>query len=148
MAATHESADWKQLAVHDWARGLPPDGRDLLGVSVQHPAPLVCVVQVAGGLDMLTAPLRDACLRKQLNNALSHLVVDLQGVNYLGPAGLFSLFRAHELARTARVGFDLAGLTARAAGRSLAVAALLPLLRCYPTLTQLLPELRDRSGMG
>lgn len=146
MSTTHEPESRRQPAVHDRHLRLLPAVRSLLELSVRHLAPLVCVVRVEGELDMLTAPLLDACLRTQLSHGLPHLVVDLQGVNYLGPTGLFSLLRAHELTRRARVGFYLVGLTTRATGRSLAVTALLPMLRCYPTLIQLLSELRDRPG--
>lgn len=96
MALTHESEGWEQPAVHDRIHDLPPDARDLLGLSVQHPAPFLGVVRVDGELDMF---------------------------------------------------FYLVGPTTKAVGRSLAVTALLPMLRRYPTLTQLLPELRGRSGM-
>lgn len=60
MAATRESE-----------RGLP-SGAEICSACRCYTLPPWSVVQVDGELDMLTAPLLDACLRKQLTHALPH----------------------------------------------------------------------------
>jgi hypothetical protein len=67
-----------------------------LGLRVQHPAVGVCVVVVVGELDLLTAPLLDACVREQLAAAPTNLILDLQAVRFLGASGLSCLLRARE----------------------------------------------------
>lgn len=61
---------------------------EVLGLTVEHPAHDVCVVTVAGELDMVTTPLLEACLRNQLRTTPRHLVVDLQQVRFLSSSGL------------------------------------------------------------
>ncbi|MGH3795055.1 MAG: sigma-70 family RNA polymerase sigma factor [Pseudonocardiaceae bacterium] len=149
MTTTLDSSDGcaEHSAVDDQTGGRPLCTREQpLRLLLQHPVPEVCVVGVHGELDMLTAPLLDECLREQIGHALPHLVVDLEGVSFLGTSGLSSLLRARELAQTAGVDFCLATLAKKAVRESLAVASVLPVFRCYPTLAQVLPELRDRTG--
>ena len=47
----------------------------LLGLTVEHPAVGVCVVTVDGELDMVTAPLLEACLSEQLATDPRHLIL-------------------------------------------------------------------------
>ncbi|GAB2850046.1 STAS domain-containing protein [Lentzea nigeriaca] len=49
------------------------------------------VVQVAGEIDLATAPAFEAFLRDQLARTRAVLMVDLSGVDYLGSAGLRAL---------------------------------------------------------
>ncbi|MEO7194462.1 MAG: STAS domain-containing protein [Pseudonocardiaceae bacterium] len=130
------------MTTRDLTRRTP---RQLLWLSVRHRDPGVLVVAVSGDLDMLTAPLLDECLREQLSGAVPHLVVDLEGVKFLGACGLRCLLQARELAETTGVVLHLAGLVNRAAERPLAVCSLLPLFRCYPTLAHVPPLDRARA---
>ncbi|MGH3857363.1 MAG: STAS domain-containing protein [Pseudonocardiaceae bacterium] len=102
------------MTTHDLTRRKP---RQLLWMSVQDQTPELRVVAVSGDLDMLTAPLLDECLREQLNDAIPRLVVDLEGVEFLGACGLRCLLQARELAETTGVALHLAGLVNRAAER-------------------------------
>ena len=68
-----------------------------LTLSVGNPATGVCVITVEGGLDMLTTPLLDACLRQQLATNPAHLIIDLQPLRFLGSTWLNCLLQAREL---------------------------------------------------
>jgi anti-sigma B factor antagonist len=146
MTARDLSGGWAEQPFADDQPGDPTlrIPQRLLHLSVRHPDPGVCVVRVNGDLDLLTAPLLDACLREQLSHALPHLVVDLEGVTFLGASGLSSLLAARELAETTGVVLHLAGLVKKVVERSLTVSSLLPLFRCYPTLAHALAIDRAR----
>jgi anti-sigma B factor antagonist len=58
------------------------------------------VVTVGGEIDALTAPELAACLAEQLV-AVSLVVLDLDGVQFIGSAGLSVLFEANERATRA-----------------------------------------------
>ncbi len=115
----------------------------LLGLTVQHPAVGVCVVTVDGELDMVTAPLLEACLDEQLATGPTHLVLDLQPVRFMASNGLNCLLRIHELAQTTEVQLHLAGLVTRAVARPLQVTQLLEVFNTYPTLSHALTALAD-----
>lgn len=115
----------------------------LLGLTVEHPTVEVCVVAVDGELDMVTAPLLEACLRKQLATGPTHLILDLQPVRFMSSSGLNCLVQAHELARTTGVQLHLAGLVTQAVARPLEVSQLLELFNTYPSLSHALAALAD-----
>ncbi|MGH3825080.1 MAG: STAS domain-containing protein [Pseudonocardiaceae bacterium] len=69
----------------------------MIGVHVAEHGPDACVVTVTGEVDTLTAPTLADVLRTQLS-AAQVVVVDLDGVEFLGSAGLSALFEAHVLA--------------------------------------------------
>ncbi len=81
----------------DIVRGVSSDFADIMGVQVAHHGPDARVVTVVGEVDALTAPELAILLSAQLA-AARVLVVDLDGVRFLGSAGLSVLFDAHELA--------------------------------------------------
>jgi len=115
-----------------------------LGLTVQHPAVGVRVVAVAGELDMLTAPLLDACVREQLAAVPTDLILDLEAVRFLGSDGLSCLLGARALAQqTTGVRLHLAGLVTRAVARLLEVTGLLEQFDTYSCLTDALAALTD-----
>jgi anti-sigma B factor antagonist len=118
-------------------------GSEMLGLTVERPASGVCVVTVNGELDMLTAPVLEACLREQLSTELSHLVVDLQRVSFLDSKGLNCLLLARDATQTTATQLHLAGLVTRAVARPFQVSQLLELFTTYPTITQALAALLD-----
>ena len=70
---------------------------DILGLQVARHGPDARVVTVTGEVDTVTAPQLAAVLTEQL--AIARLVVvNLDGVQFLGSAGLQVLFEANELA--------------------------------------------------
>ncbi len=115
----------------------------LLELTVAHPADGVCVVEVDGELDMVTAPLLEACLREQLATGPTHLILDLQPVRFMASNGLNCLLHAHELAQTTGAQLHLAGLVTRAVARPLQITQLLELFNTYPTLSHALTDLTN-----
>lgn len=115
----------------------------LLGLTVEHPAVGVCVVTVDGELDMVTAPLLEACLSEQLATDPTHLILNLQPVRFMASNGLNCLLHAHELAQTTGAQLHLAGLVTRAVARPLQITQLLELFNTYPTLSHALTALTD-----
>ena len=70
---------------------------DIIGLQVAEHGPDARVVTVRGEVDTLTAPRLASFLNTQLS-AARVVVVDLDGVEFLGSAGLSALFEANELA--------------------------------------------------
>lgn len=70
---------------------------DIIGLQAAEHAPGACVVTVTGEVDTLSAPRLASFLNEQLS-AARVVVVDLNGVEFLGSAGLSALFEANELA--------------------------------------------------
>ncbi len=70
---------------------------DILGLQVAEHGPDARVVTVVGEIDALTAPELATFLTAQLTVA-QVVVVHLDGVRFLGSAGLSVLFEANELA--------------------------------------------------
>lgn len=116
---------------------------EVLGLTVEHPAHDVCVVTVAGELDMATAPLLEACLRNQLRTAPRHLVVDLQQVRFLSSSGLNCLLSIRDSAQTATTQLHLAGLVSRPVARPLQVSQLMDQFNTYPTVTDAVTTIID-----
>jgi anti-sigma B factor antagonist len=70
---------------------------DIIGLRVAEHGPGARVVTVTGEVDTLTAPKLASFLTEQLS-AARVVVLDLDGVEFLGSAGLSTLFEANELA--------------------------------------------------
>jgi anti-sigma B factor antagonist len=70
---------------------------DIMGLQVLEHGVDARVVTVTGEVDTLTAPQLAGFLNEQLSTARV-VVVDLDGVEFLGSAGLSVLFEANELA--------------------------------------------------
>ncbi len=70
---------------------------DIMGLQVLEHGVDARVVTVTGEVDTLTAPQLAGFLHEQLSTARV-VVVDLDGVEFLGSAGLSVLFEANELA--------------------------------------------------
>lgn len=74
-----------------------PLSSDILGLEVAEHGPTARVVTVVGEIDALTAPELATFLTAQLV-AVQVVVVNLDGVRFLGSAGLSVLVEANELA--------------------------------------------------
>lgn len=74
---------------------------DIIELQVVAHGSDACVITVAGEVDTLTAPKLAGFLDEQLS-AARVVVVDLDGVEFLGSAGLSALFEAHERAARER----------------------------------------------
>jgi anti-sigma B factor antagonist len=119
---------------------------ELLELSVQHyPAVGICVLVVAGELDLLTVPLLEQRLREQLVAEPAHLILDLESVRFLGCSGLSCLLDARELAGASGSQLHLAGLITRVIARAVGITGLVGLFSTYPTLIHAVVELADRA---
>ena len=76
--------------------GTPPKSADVIDIVVTQPAPRVCVVAIAGELDMVSSPVLDAAVAQQLAPLPVMLILELSGVRFLGSAGLASLMAVRE----------------------------------------------------
>lgn len=117
-----------------------------LGLIVSYPAPTVCVVQVAGELDTLTAPVLADCVREQLAAGPVQLVIDMEGVTFLGSAALSTLLQCSRWLETAVPGskLHLSGTHRRIVSRPLELVGLLPLFNVHTTLAEALAQLGAR----
>jgi anti-sigma B factor antagonist len=97
---------------------------EIMGLQVAEHGPDARVVSVTGEVDVVTAPHLADCLTAQLT-AAKIVVVDLDGVRFLGSAGLSVLFEASEFAT--RQGRDLRLVShSRAAKLAFTVTGLIP----------------------
>ena len=115
------------------------DADDQVTLSTTRPAQGQVVIKVGGEVDMLTSPqLRFAVLDHFEPDAGVELVVlDLDGVTFLGTSGLVVLIEVREAAHTAGVELRLA-CTARRVLRPLTIAGLIPLFDIHDTVERAL----------
>jgi anti-sigma B factor antagonist len=115
------------------------DADDQITLSTSRPAPGQVVIVVGGEVDMLTSPqLRAAVLDQFAEGADVDLVVlDLDGVTFLGTSGLAVLIEVREAAHAAGVELRLA-CTARRVLRPLTIAGLIPLFDIHDTIDRAL----------
>jgi anti-sigma B factor antagonist len=119
----------------------------LLHLTIERLAAGVCVVVVAGELDMLTAPLLERCLFNQLAVTSEHLIVDLQPVRFLGLNGLTCLLQACRLTqRSPGTQLHLSGLVNRMVRRALDVTGVRGLFDSYPTLADARAAVGETAG--
>jgi len=117
-----------------------------LELSVSYPVPTVCVVEVEGELDMLTAPVLADCVRDQLTTGPVQVVIDLEAVTFLGSAGLATLLECSRWLESAEPSstLHLSGTHRRNIHRPLELVGLLPLFNVHATLAEALSELGAR----
>lgn len=116
-----------------------------LQLAVTAPAVGVVVVRVTGEVDRLTAGEFADVLTRQLTEHPDHVVVDLEGVRFLGSAGLSVLIRAGVSAELTGTTLCLTGAVGRAVHRPLLVSGLLDVFDAYPTVDLALHVLSSRS---
>lgn len=119
-----------------------------VGLAVSHPRPGVCVVRVAGELDALTAPMLTDSVRAQVADGATNVVIDLEGVEFLGSAGLGALLDSSELVSSAAPGSKLylAGTSERAVRKPLEMVGLLPLFTVFDTVDGALRKIQADAG--
>jgi anti-sigma B factor antagonist len=111
------------------------DADDQISLSTTRPAPGQVVITVGGEVDMLTSPqLRSAVLDQfEPDSGVELVVLDLDGVTFLGTSGLAVLIEVREAAHAAGVELRLA-CTARRVLRPLTIAGLIPLFDIHDTI--------------
>ena len=111
-------------------------------VAVHWPRPQVCLVQLAGQLDMATVPVLAGLLREQTRPGPAHLVLDLAGVRFLASAGVGLILSAMRNDEGIRGRLHLLGVCGNhIVTRVLDLTGLLPLLDIHDSLDQLLDHL-------
>jgi anti-sigma B factor antagonist len=117
-------------------------------LAVSYPVPRVCVVQVAGELDVMTAPLLDRCVRDQLATGPAQLLIDLTAVTFLGSSGLQSLMESAQRLEAVAPGsmLQLIGTEHGAVHRPLELVGLLSLLSVHPTLSEALAQISPTTA--
>ncbi|HYH28863.1 MAG TPA: STAS domain-containing protein [Pseudonocardia sp.] len=115
------------------------DADDQITLSTARPAAGQVVITVGGEVDMLTSPqLRSLVLDQfEPESGVELVVLDLEGVTFLGTSGLAVLIEVREAAHTAGVELRIA-CTARRVLRPLTIAGLIPLFDIHDSIDQAL----------
>jgi anti-sigma B factor antagonist len=79
----------------------------VIDVTVRFRGDGVCILDVDGDIDMLTAPILDSMVARQLQSHPRALILDLDDVGFLSSAGLASLMAARDAARDSGTRFRL-----------------------------------------
>jgi len=115
------------------------DADDQITLTTTRPTAGHAVIQVGGEVDMLTSPqLRSAVLDQfEPDSGVELVVLDLDGVTFLGTSGLAVLIEVREAAHAAGIELRLA-CTARRVLRPLTIAGLIPLFDIHDTVERAL----------
>jgi anti-sigma B factor antagonist len=121
------------------------DGLLPLRHTTSWPRPHVCVVHLAGELDIATVPLASRYLQEQTAPRPSELVLDLGAVTLLAAAGVNLIMDVQRDGRGIHGRLRLTGVTDnRAVDRVLRLVGLRPLLDVHDDLQALLDSLPRR----
>ena len=121
------------------------DGLLPLRYATSWPWPHVCVVHLAGDLDIATVPVATRYLRDQTVTRPTELVLDLGGVTLLAAAGVAMILNARHDDRGIHGRLRLTGVSDnRAVDRVLRLMGLRPLLDVHDDLQTLLDSLPPR----
>lgn len=119
-----------------------------LTLTVSQPSEGVCVVRAVGELDAHTGDLLTACVRKNVSTDQPRLILDLEGVTFLGSAGISALVECsrylHDVGPHGAL--YLSGTERRTVYRPLELVGLLPLFSAHPTLAEALAEAQAAAG--
>jgi anti-anti-sigma factor len=108
-------------------------------VTSHWPRPQLCVVQLAGELDIATAPPLIQYLRQETASGCAHLVLDVAGVRFLAAAGISLILAAMHNDNGVRGRLHLVGVTGNhIVARVLHLAGLMPLLDVHDSIEHLL----------
>ncbi|KAA9150293.1 anti-sigma factor antagonist [Amycolatopsis acidicola] len=126
------------MSEFDEVRSLPVRATDLLRVRREDSASVV-VLHFTGDIDLSTAGFLAEQLRLAEESAAppASLVADLEGVGFLGSAGLMVLARQQEQCERRGIPFLIVG-SSRAVVRSIEMAGLETVLRVVPTIQEAL----------
>ena len=112
---------------------------DQITLSLSSPGDRKTVIEVGGEVDMVTSPHLRTAVLDQYSAGTELVVLDLDGVTFLGTSGLAVLIEVREAAHAAGVELRLA-CTARRVLRPLSIAGLVPLFDIHETTAQALAE--------
>lgn len=112
---------------------------DQIVLSLSAPGDKQAVLEVGGEVDMVTSPHLRSAVLDQFAAGTELVVLDLDGVTFLGTSGLAVLIEVREAAHAAGVELRIA-CTARRVLRPLSIAGLVPLFDVHDTVEQALAE--------
>ncbi len=112
---------------------------DQITLALRSPADKQAVIDVAGEVDMVTSPQLRSAVLDQFNAGTELVVLDLDGVTFLGTSGLAVLIEVREAAHAAGAELRIV-CTARRVLRPLSIAGLVPLFDIHDTIDQALAE--------
>lgn len=108
-------------------------------VTAYWPRPHLCVVQLAGELDIATVPPLVQYLRQETATGCAHLVLDVAGVRFLAAAGISLILSAMHNDDGIRGRLHLVSVTGNhMVARVLDLAGVMPLLDVHDSIEQLL----------
>ncbi|WP_028926029.1 STAS domain-containing protein [Pseudonocardia acaciae] len=122
-----------------------PSAEDPISIQIEEPMPGTSLLRVAGEVDMLTSPM----LRDGVADALALeprlLVIELDGIEFLGTSGLAALFEARDEA--SRRGCELRLVcSSRRVLRPLEIAGLIDLFKIAESVPGALAGAGSDSG--
>lgn len=112
---------------------------DQITLALSTPADKQTVIEVGGEVDMVTSPHLRSAVLDQYAAGSELVVLDLDGVTFLGTSGLAVLIEVREAAHAAGVELRLA-CTARRVLRPLSIAGLVPLFDIHDTIAEALAD--------
>ena len=107
-----------------------PAPDQVLDVTVERTEPDTAVLRVSGEIDMLTTPVLQAAVDKQIAQDIRTLVIDLRPVSFLASSGLAALVEAQRTAQAAGVTLRLVG-TSHAVTRPIVATGLRDVFELY-----------------
>jgi anti-sigma B factor antagonist len=118
------------------------DAHAPLKLTVSRPSEGVSVVRAVGELDAHTGDLLTACVRENATTDRPQLILDLEGITFLGSAGISALVECSRHLNDVGPGaaLYLSGTERRTVYRPLELVGLLPLFSAHPTLAEALAE--------
>ncbi|MGI8815644.1 MAG: STAS domain-containing protein [Pseudonocardia sp.] len=106
-------------------------------IQLEEPASDTALLRVSGEIDMLTSPILRQGIAEQLSDDRMRLLVDLNGVDFLGTSGLAALVEARSSAAEHAIELWLV-CTNRQVLRPLEIAGLTSLFRIAGTVAEAL----------
>lgn len=117
----------------------PGEAEDQITLEVRPEGAGRVVVTVGGEVDILTSPQLRAAVLDQIEQGAELVVLDLDGITFLGTSGLAVLIEAREAAQAGGVALRLA-CSERRVLRPLTIAGLTPLFDVHETVGGALAE--------
>ena len=108
-------------------------------IQLEEPVGGTALLRVSGEIDMLTSPILRQGIAEQLSGEQARLLIDLDGVDFLGTSGLAALVEARSAAEEHSVELWLV-CTNRQVLRPLEIAGLTSLFRIAGSVAQALGE--------
>jgi anti-sigma B factor antagonist len=135
------------VSTHEPSLGAHLSTEELITVRAEQPVAGTVLLRVAGEVDMLSSPTLRESIATALNQNGKRLVLDLDGVEFLGTSGLAALVEARASAEARDSELWLA-CSRRQVLRPLRIAGLIDLFRVADTVPEALSGTRSDGESG